>query len=231
VIGDPDAAEHHAASAVALARELGNEPALAAALRELGEVMTVRNDYAAAFSLYEESLVVARAAGESTVPTLTNLADVALAAGELERAIDYSVQAAELASGQDAEIVCAIGAYNSASALIQLGRGGEAPPHLRSALETVVRIEYPELIGWYLAASSALAATIDPPDAAHLLGAVEAAVESAGAALGPAEQRLRSWTITVLEKELALPELERELQSGRALELEEAVSLARQYLD
>ncbi len=35
----------------------------------------------------------------------------------------------------------------------------------------------------------------------------------------------------MLEKELALPELERELQSGRALELEEAVSLARQYLD
>jgi predicted ATPase len=231
VTGDPDAAEHHAAAAVALARELGNEPALAVALRELGEVMAVRNDYAAAFSLYEESLAVARAAGESTVPTLTNLADVALAAGELERAIEYSDQAAELASGQDAEVVRAIGAYNSASALIQLGRGDEAPPHLRNALDTVVRIEYPELIGWCLAASSALAAPIDPTDAARLLGAAEAAVESAGAALGPAERRLRSWTITVLEKELASPELERELQSGRALELEKAVSLARQYLD
>ena len=231
VVGDSEAGERHATAAVALARELRDGSGLAAALRELGQVMSLRSDFAAAFSLYEEALAVVQAAGDSPVPTLTDLADVALAAGELERAIDYSEQASGLANGHDAEIVRAISAYNAASALIQLGREEEAPPRIRSALDTFVRIDYAELMGWCLAATSALAAEIKPTDSARLLGAAEAAVESGGAALGPAEQRLRSWTIAVLEKQLAPPELQEALESGRAMELDGAVSLARHYLD
>ena len=124
-----------------------------------------------------------------------------------------------------------IAAYNTASALIQLERSDEAPPHIRSALETFVRIDYLELVGWCLAATSAFAAMIDPPNAARLLGAAEAAVESAGAALGPAEQRLRHWTLSVLDDRLSPAELEEALRSGRALDADDAVSLARQYLD
>ena len=230
VVGDSEAGENHASAAVALARELGDGPGLADALRELGQVMSLRSDFAAAFSLYEEALAVARAAGDSLVPTLTDLADVALAAGELERAIDYSVQASELASGHDAEIVRAISSYNTAAALLQLGRDAEAPPYIRSALDTFVRIDYSELIGWCLAATSAFAATIEPLDAARLLGAAEAAVESAGAALGPAEQRLRDWTLALLRERLGHAELQEFLQLGRELDPTEAVSLAQRHL-
>jgi predicted ATPase len=231
VVGDSEAGEQHASAAVALARELGDGPGLAGALRELGQVMSLRSDFTTAFSLYEVALAVARAAGDSPVPTLTDLADVALAAGELERAIEYSLQAAELASGHDAETVRAIAAYNTAAALIQLERGDEAQPHIRSALDTFVRIEYPELVGWCLAATSAFAATIDPRDAGRLLGAAEAAVESAGAALGPAEQRLRDWTLSFLRGRLGPAELQECLEAGRTLEAEGAVLLARWYLD
>jgi tetratricopeptide (TPR) repeat protein len=213
-----------------LARELGDGPGLAGALRELGQVMSLRSDFATAFSLYEEALELVQAAGDSPVATLTDLADVALAAGELERAIDYCMEASELASGHDAEIVRAISAYNTASALIQLGRDDEAPAHIRNALDMFVRIDYPELIGWCLAATSALAATIDPPGAARLLGAAEAAVESAGAALGPAEQRLRDWTLSLLGERVGRSELEECLEAGRALEAEDAVLLAGRYL-
>jgi tetratricopeptide (TPR) repeat protein len=193
--------------------------------------LSVRNDYAGAFSLYEESLAVARAAGESPVPALTNLADVALAAGELERAIEYSAQAAELASGPDAETVRAIAAFNTASALIQLGRSSEALPQLRTALDTVVRIDYPELVGWCLAATSAVAASLEPRDAAALLGAAESAVESAGASFGPAERRLCDWTLSLLEDRLRPRELDEAVHAGRGLGTGEAVSLARSYLD
>ena len=230
IVGDAEAGEQHASAALALARELGDGPGLAGALRELGQVMSLRSDFATAFSLYEEALELVQAAGDSPVATLTDLADVALAAGELERAIDYCMEASELASGHDAEIVRAISAYNTASALIQLGRDDEAPAHIRNALDMFVRIDYPELIGWCLAATSALAATIDPPGAARLLGAAEAAVESAGAALGPAEQRLRDWTLSLLGERVGRSELEECLEAGRALEAEDAVLLAGRYL-
>jgi predicted ATPase len=230
VVGDSEAGEKHASAAVALARELGDGPGLAGALRELGQVMSLRSDFAAAFSLYEEALAVARAAGDSPVPTLTDLADVALAAGELERAIDYSVQASELASGHDAEIVRAISAYNTAAALVQLGRDTEALPYIRGALDTFLRLDYSELIGWCLAATSAFAATIEPPEAARLLGAAEAAVESAGSALGPAEQRLRDWTLSLLRERLGAAELQEFLQLGRELDPIEAAWLARRHL-
>ena len=87
------------------------------------------------------------------------------------------------------------------------------------------------MVGWCLAATSAFSATIDPLDAVRLLGAAEAAVESAGAALGPAEQRLRIWTLSLLDERLGPAELQDCLQAGRALGTEDAVSLARQYLD
>jgi predicted ATPase len=230
VVGDSEAGEKHASGAVALARELGDEPGLADALRELGQVMSLRGEFTAAFSLYEEALAVARAAGDSLVPTLTDLADVALAAGELERAIDYAAQASELARGHDAEIVQAIAAYNTAAALVQLGRDAEAPPYIRSALDTFVSIDYSELIGWGLAATSAFVAASEAPEAARLLGAAEAAVESAGAALGPAEQRLRDWTLSLLRERLGDAELQEFLQRGSELDPTEAVSLARRHL-
>ena len=231
VVGDADDSERHAAAALETARELGDGAAIAAALRELGDAIAFRNEYERAFSLYDEALAVAREAGDSTVPTLTNLADVALAAGEFERALDYSGQAAGLASGSDAETVKAIADFNSASALVQLGRGAEASPRLRDALETVVRLDYPELIGWCLLATSALVAPVEPRDAVVLLAAADAAVESAGATFGPAEQRLRKRVLSLLCEQPEPARLEQTARPGGGLAPDDAVSLARGYLD
>src|SRR5205823_12567170 len=167
-------------------------------------------------------------ADDSILPTLTDLADVSLAAAEFERAIAYSGEAAQLA---DAPASRAIASFNTASALIQLGLGDEAAPHLHDALETVVALDYPELIGWCLVATSALAAEIEPREALFLLGSGEAVVRSAGAELGPAEQRLREWALARLRERLGPDDIEEGLESGRSLSIEQGVSLARQYLD
>jgi predicted ATPase len=231
VVGDAEAGQRHASAAVALARELGDDAALAAALRELGDAIVGTHDYERAFVLYEESLAIARAAGESTEATVTNLADVALAAGELESAIEYSRQATELASGHNAETVGAIGAFNTASALIQLGRDAEARPHLGRALETVLRLDYLELVGWCLVAAAALAEPSDSCAAAVLLGAADGAVEAADVTLGPAEQRFRELTLSKLRDRCSPGDLEESLRLGRELPTDGAVSLARKYLD
>ena len=226
VAGDPDAAERQAAAALAIAREVSDAPGVAGALRELGQVALARNDRIRTLALYDEALAVARDAGDSVVPTLTDLADVALAAGEFERAIDYSSEVADLAETPGTNSVAA---FNTASALIQLQRLDEARPHLRAALETVVALDYPELIGWCLIATSALAAPADSREALLLLGSGEAAVRTAGAELGPAEQRLREWILGPLRKRLG--DVENGLEAGRSLSMEEGVSLARRYLD
>ena len=231
VVGDAEAGQRHASAAVVLARELGDDAALAAALRELGDAVVGTHDYERAFVLYEESLAIARAAGESTAATVTNLADVALAAGELESAIEYSRQAAELASGHSAETVRAIGAFNTASALIQLGREAEARPRLGRALETVVRLDYLELVGWCLVAAAALAEPSDSRAAAVLLGAADSALEAVDVTLGPAEQRFRELTLSKLRDRCNPGDLEESLRLGRELPTDDAVSLARKYLD
>jgi predicted ATPase len=226
--GDPGGAEGHALEALSLAREVSDAPGVAEALRELGQVAQARDDHARALALYDEALAVAREANDSILPTLTDLGDVSLAAGEFERALAYSGEAAQLA---DAPGPKAVAAFNTASALIQLGRGDEALLHLRRALDTVVALDYPELIGWCLIATSALPAEIEPREALLLLGSGEAAVHSAGAALGPAEQRLREWVLAPLRERLGPDDVEKGLESGRSLSIEDAVLLARGYLD
>jgi hypothetical protein len=115
--------------------------------------------------------------------------------------------------------------------LIQLGRSSEAPSLIRDALETVVRVDYPEVIGWCLVGTSALAAAVEPREALILLGTAEAAVQSAGGTLGPAEEKLREWVLTLLRERLGPAELEEGLQAGRALPMQDGVLLARKYLD
>jgi predicted ATPase/class 3 adenylate cyclase len=225
--GDTDGAERHALGALALARDVSDAPANGEALRELGQVAQARDDHAHALALYDEALAVAREADDSILPTLTDLGDVSLAAGEFERALVYSGEATQLA---DAPGPKAGAAFNTASALIQLGRGDEAPPQLHDALETVVALDYPELIGWCLIATSALVVD-EPREALLLLGSGEAAVRSAGAELGPAEQRLREWVLAPLRQRLGPDDVEKGLESGRSLSIEDGVSLARQYLD
>jgi predicted ATPase len=221
VAGDADAAAVHASSAVALAEESQDAQALAIALTALGEAVVNAGDYDRGIEIHEQALAVARETGQTPVPILTNLADAALAAGEAERAIEYSTQAAKLAEGHDREPVRAIAAFNIASALIQLGRVGDARPHLREALDGVLKLEYPELLAWCLTAAAAVAAGSDDGDAAALLGAADAIMDSVGVAFGPAEQRLRSRVLA------QLGEQEPEEEVGA----EEAVALAREYLD
>jgi predicted ATPase len=230
VAGDTDAAAAHASSAVELARELHDTPALAVALTALADAIVNGGDYGRAMAVYEEALAVARDAGQSRVPILINLADAALAAGEAQRAIEYSTQAAELADGHDRDTVRAIAAFNIASALIQLRRVASARPHLRDALDAVLRLEYPELLGWCLTACAAVAARDDGREAALLVGAADATMDAAGAAFGPAEQRLRSLVLSELRARQSEEEVDEAVRRGRFVDVDDAVALARTYL-
>jgi predicted ATPase/class 3 adenylate cyclase len=231
LVGDADSAASHGSAAVRLARELGDVSGLVVALCALGDALVVRGDYDRGVSIYEEALVLARETGQSPVQILTNLADAVLGAGEAERAIEYSTQAAELAEGHDRETVRAIAAFNIGSALVQLGRVDDARAHVRESLEAVLRLEYPELLAWCLTAAAAVAARSEGRDAARLVGAADALMDAGGVEFGPAEQRLRGLVLSELRERHTNGEVEELVQSGRAVGVEGAVALARQYLD
>jgi hypothetical protein len=71
---------------------------------------------------------------------------------------------------------------------------------------------------------------MDPGEALLLIGAADAAVESAGAALGPAEEQLRELALSRLGERVPAPQVEEGLQSGRALAVDDAVSRVSPYL-
>jgi hypothetical protein len=75
-----------------------------------------------------------------------------------------------------------------------------------------------------------LAASSDGRDAAVLLGAAEAVMEAAGVTFGPAEERLRAIVLSGLRVRYPEPEIEELVGSGRGVEAEDAVALARSYL-
>jgi hypothetical protein len=107
----------------------------------------------------------------------------------------------------------------------------DARPHLVDALENVLRLEYPELLGWCLAASAAVAASSDGRAAGRLVGAADATMESVGVAFGPAEQRLRGFVLSELLAQQSEAEIEELIHSGRTIDADDAVALARKYLD
>jgi predicted ATPase len=231
IVGDAAAAAEYASQAVSLARELHDAAALARALTALGEAIVNAGDYERGISVHEEALGVARENGQTPVPILTNLADAALAAGDAQRAIEYSTQAEELADGPDKDTVKAIAAFNIASALIQLDRADEARPHLEEAFDGVLKLDYPELLGWCLMAAAAVAVNAEARDAAVLLGASEALMDSVGVAFGPAEQRLREIVLSELRERQSDQQNEELVGSGRAVDVEHAVALARRFLE
>jgi hypothetical protein len=68
-------------------------------------------------------------------------------------------------------------------------------------------------------------------DAAVLLGASEALMDSVGVAFGPAEQRLREIVLSELRESQSSEQNEELLRSGRGVEVEDAITLARSFLE
>jgi tetratricopeptide (TPR) repeat protein len=231
ILGDADGAMGYSRRAVELARELPGTPLLRDALDELAQAWQMQGEYERAAETYEEAIAVARVAGISARGTLNNLGDLALAMGDFERAIAAATEAKALAEVKGHRMGVAVGSFNIASALIQLGRLDEAKPHLAASVATVTELDYPEQIAWCLLATAALAAASSrSADAARLLGAADNALADLNVALGQAERRLREHVLTLLKRHSAPAEVERLLEAGRGEDLYGAVALAEQYL-
>jgi predicted ATPase/class 3 adenylate cyclase len=225
---DPALAAAYAEESVALARQIDGPGRLSEALHQLGASVFAQGDSARATAVLTEAVATARRAGESGADSTVNLADIALAEGEFERAVALSLEALELWPTDYNETDKLIAQFNLASALIHLGRPADARPHLRGSLQYFAGIGYTEITAWCLIAAAAVQATTgEDAVAARLLGAAETMLHEAGASLGPSESRLRDVVLRALESRAT----DEWRQEGRRMERTVAVRLAFESLD
>jgi predicted ATPase/class 3 adenylate cyclase len=225
--GSAELAASYAEQSLAVAREVGDPAVVRRALHELGESAHALGDLPRAKELYHEAIALEREAGRSGASDLGNLGDVALTEGNFEEAAARSAEAEELWLAEGRTDGAATARFNRASALLHLGRPEDARPLLNETLRDAGELGHVEGIAWCLLAVAALVATRDSSDAARLLGAAEAILDEIGAQIGGSELRLRDAVVARFDETQAT----RLREEGRQMSRDEAVALARQYLD
>jgi predicted ATPase/DNA-binding SARP family transcriptional activator/DNA-binding CsgD family transcriptional regulator len=189
------------------------------------------NDYARGTTLWEESLALAREAGDTYLVgnTLSNLGHPAFMQGEYERAKALSEEA--LAYAHE---LGGVRAGFAASALINLGvaalclgererAAGSFQEALLVSQDTGVK---PQVIESLEGMASVAGVLREATRAAHLWGAAEAAREATGIALSPGERTLHEPYLASALSRLGEAAWEEALAEGRAMSLEEAAAYA-----
>src|SRR5439155_13170116 len=137
-----------------------------------------------------------------------------------------------LARAEGREIIALVALSNLASSMLQLGDKEEALSRIRECLDLAEELGFSELICWSLeATAAAVAAERQLEPAARLMGAAAALLESINGSYGPSERRLHVQTLASVTLSLGEEMAERLQAEGRAMEVEQAVELARKFLD
>ena len=224
--GDFTAARALFAESLELAERTGAAGAVAGASTNLGIMALYAGDFAEAIRSYERALAHWRDAGDVGWVSVNtqNLGIAYSAAGEHERAIDLLGESVVLArqAGDPAHLSSTLRSLARALLL-----GSRAPSQSLDLLQEglALSLELDERPG-ILECLETLAAVVDPGTGAELIGAAEAARESAAAARQPDEE---AWVADVkarLRDELGAEPFAAAVQVGRGLELRDAVARA-----
>jgi predicted ATPase/class 3 adenylate cyclase len=169
-LGDNERARELAVEQVALARRLGDDPALVFALRDLGNTYLNLLDERAV-DAYEESRVIASAIGDlaGQVGALVNLGAFALATGRWSDALQLTREAAALNEALHDRETAANLLYNEAVAIWQLGLPDDPRRLLEEALTLGVELGWLEGVRFQLEALAALDLEGDEADRGTVL--------------------------------------------------------------
>jgi predicted ATPase/DNA-binding SARP family transcriptional activator len=219
--------------ALALYRELADPADSARALTVLGLVRSHEGEHAAAVALLGESIALARESGSEEVIsfTLSNLAHVALQAGDPERAHDASLEALERfreigPEGERADELVTVFGNLGLAALFQ-GRHSEARAHLAESLSLALRFrDHLNIAAAFTGLAAIAGSDGEYGRAARLLGGADAVCERAEIELEPVGAELYERTAEAARSELTDEGFARAREEGRNLELEEAAAAA-----
>jgi hypothetical protein len=154
---------------------------------------------------------------------LTNFPYVLLAAGDIDRAYEASLEA--MASMTATSPASAFG--NAGHAALLLGRLGEARDHLAESLLLWLQTEDAHGLASVFTSLAALAVEEHAYErAARVLGATDAVCERTDAHLEPLDADLYERTAAAARSKLAVDAFERAREEGRNLGLDEAADVA-----
>jgi ATP/maltotriose-dependent transcriptional regulator MalT len=196
----------------------------------LGILAVADGDLVRARELHERVLELQLAASDrpGAASTLVNLGDVALVAGEYERAIELNTEAMELARAHGGSALSLqVPLINLAAAHVQLGHLTEAEEAAAASLEAASDLRDPLGVAFALRVFSAASTRRGDHDrAAMLLGAADALDAELGAGTDPTQNALRENTLIQVEDALGAPATSSALERGRSLTADAALELA-----
>jgi tetratricopeptide (TPR) repeat protein len=186
-LGDLELAEERKETALALARELGDEFWIARELSDLGTIAAMRDDFDHASELMEESADLFRKLDipQRLATVLSNLGHIAGERGDFARAIEVTEESLAL---QTSTSNAAIAVYNLGSYHLLLGDLEESQKWLKDAVARTLDLGFKEVLAYTLAAFVRLCLLeSEPSRAAHLAGIADGLLADAGVQLQASE--------------------------------------------
>jgi hypothetical protein len=223
--GDLPAARFNAAESLRLRREIGEPREIYRALEAVAAIVKASGDTVEAIALYEELSAQAPDQDPASEPRmLTQLAQVLAAEGGHARAADLARQALELAQ-KYSDVSTAVLAQIEL-AFDALREGASAETLLRDALLAARELRWFEICAAALVGAATATSNVDPSNSARLVGASDAQMEEAGVERDTYDEARRERVLATVEEWLEAEELDRLLDEGRAMTLDEAVEYA-----
>ena len=224
-VGQLDASEQSWERALAIARDLGDERAVATLLHRFSNTAIRRNDPRRVRELAEESLAGHRRSGrfpKGEAQTLGSLAWVARAEGDRERALELLRESCDLSESAGFRWWVAGMLANIGLVSLELGRFEDARTGAQQALAMSHAMHDRRGVVYELRLLADIAARAgDKRLAGTLVGAAEAENERI-----PVGRWIHEWTEPSSLREYADPEFEHGRDEGHGLELDAAVALA-----
>ncbi len=155
---------------------------------------------------------------------LGQLAQLVAAEGAYARAADLAREALDLAQRSDDTSTVVIAQIELA--FHALREGTSAQTLLRDALLAARELRWFEICAAALVGAATATSNVDPSKSARLVGASDAQMEEAGVERDQFDQARRERVLATLEEWLEAEELDRLLDEGRAMTLDEAVEYA-----
>jgi hypothetical protein len=223
----PEDASRHADEALALAREVGDQRLLAWCSNVAARASETVGQLATADERYRQTVELALAAGDDEVASMAlgNRANVALAAGEYDRAPSLAQETIGLGQAYLAPR-CVLAVANA-----HLGRAREARNALRDAMAATQQAGAPGA-GALLRAGGVVIARIGSAErAARLLGREELLRETYSLMLDAADQRTLADAVEILHAKLYPEVFDSAWQHGHSLALTDALAELATELD
>ncbi|HUG15889.1 MAG TPA: LuxR C-terminal-related transcriptional regulator [Thermomicrobiales bacterium] len=230
--GDFESAQSDIEAALALYRDVGDGAGEATCLFLLGRNAAWASEPERAVTLYEQALPGLRQHGVVTLPiALSNLANVLIQIGQLDRAAEALAEALEHSERRgEVWAVCAI--FDVLGGLaIQRGDTSGAREAFRRCLEIQQELQDPRYIAQILEGCAALAATDGAyAHAARLIGVSDRLRESIGMSTSAVTDRNYERAIQLAREQLSEAEWEQAWTEGRSLSQSEAIAAALEGL-